>query len=380
MSRHPDITFAPLAFADLPGWAEDDHAKAFAAFLGSCGAVARRAGRASEAGARAKPPPPALVAACAAAAALAAGPRRPTRSGARAFFERHFLPHRVVHAGPEGLLTGYYEPLLEGAREPSERFQVPILRRPPDLENLVEESLRGASGAGLTHARRTPAGLVPYPTRAEIEAGALAGHGLELVWLADPVDAYFLHVQGSGRIRFADGTSLRLGYDGKNGHPYTSIGRHLIDTGVIGAERMSLQALAAWLKADPARGRTVMQRNASYVFFRELTGPEAAGALGVDGITLTAGRSLAVDAGVHHIGTPIHVVAPTLIHAGGRGGLQRLMIAHDVGSAIRGPERGDVYFGSGAAAGRRAGITRHSGRFFVLLAREAEPPRAAGER
>jgi membrane-bound lytic murein transglycosylase A len=192
------------------------------------------------------------------------------------------------------------------------------------------------------------------------------------MYFADPVDVFFLHVQGSGRVRLPDCRMVRVTYDGKNGHPYTSIGRHLIDTGEIGADQMSLPALAAWLKAEPKRGRRTMQRNASFVFFREMSGPEADAAQGVNGIPLTEGRSLAVDTSVHAIGTPIYVAAPTLTHGGsqrGETGFSRLMIAHDVGSAIRGPERGDIYFGSGDAAGQMAGITKHPVTFTVLLPR-----------
>src|SRR5690606_15085114 len=161
---------------------------------------------------------------------------------ARRFFERNFVPHRVEHPAGQGLLTGYYEPVLDGSRERQGPFEVPIYQRPPDLVNLVGEAERGALADGLTHARETASGPVPYATRADIENGALEGQDLELLWLADPVDAFFLHVQGSGRIRLENGETVRITYDGKNGHPYTSIGRHLIDAGLMPAETMSLDA------------------------------------------------------------------------------------------------------------------------------------------
>lgn len=290
-----------------------------------------------------------------------------THQAARAFFEQSFIPHRIAHESAEGLVTGYYEPVLEGARQPDSLYRIPIYRRPPDLVNLVGEAERGALADGLTHARKIERGPVPYATRAEIENGALAGRGLEFVWLADPVDAFFLHVQGSGRIRLPDGRSIRIAYDGKNGHPYTSIGRHLIDAGVIAAADMTLDALKNWLTAHPVEARNVMHRNKSFVFFRELDG-DADAPLGALGIGLSEGRSLAVDTGYHALGTPVYVSAPTL-KPGGAGAFQRLMIAQDVGSAIRGAERGDIYFGSGAEAGRLAGATKHSGRFFILLPR-----------
>jgi len=248
--------------------------------------------------------------------------------------------------------------------------------------NVVAESERGAKGDGFTHLRKTAAGAVPYATRAEIDKGALAGLNLELMYFRDAVDVFFMQIQGSARIKLPGGKTVRITYDGKNGHPYTSIGRYLIDKGHIDAGRMSLKALAKWLKADPARAEEVMWQNKSYVFFRELKGEEAEAAMGVLKIPLQTGRSLAVDTAFHAIGTPIYVAAPAITHAGSRAatapGFHRLMIAHDVGSAIKGPERGDIYFGSGDAAGRKAGITKHPGRFYVLLPRHDALPLLAG--
>ncbi|AHB47422.1 transglycosylase [Hyphomicrobium nitrativorans NL23] len=356
--------FSPVPFAELPGWGDDDHLAAFQAFARSAPALREAGERASG---KTKAANAALVAA--AELALSKADAITTRDAARAFFEQMFVPHRVEHKSTAGLLTGYYEPVLDASREASGAFRVPIYRRPPDLVNLVGEAERGALADAPTHARKTASGVEPYATRAEIEAGALAGEGLELVWLEDPVDAFFLHVQGSGRIRFADGESIRITYDGKNGHPYTSIGRYLIDTGAMAAEEMSLDALKVWLTAHPESARRVMQQNKSFVFFRELDG-DADAPLGALGTGLSDGRSLAVDTGYHALGTPIYVAAPTLKPWGERS-FEQLMIAQDVGSAIRGPERGDIYFGSGEDAGRLAGSTKHPGRFFVLLPRDA---------
>jgi membrane-bound lytic murein transglycosylase A len=358
-----EISFEPVSFGDLPGWAEDDHLAAFRAFLISAGPIERRAEAQTDKTAAAAAP---LIAIARKGKASASAVT--TGAAAREFFEAHFAPHRVVHAGPEGLLTGYYEPIVAGSRTESPRYRIPVYRRPPDLVNLVAEQERGALGDGLTHARRTATGVEPYATRAEIEGGALAGQGLELVWLADPVDTFFMHIQGSGRIRFDDGTMVRVTYDGKNGHRYTSIGRYLIDSGLFPADRMSLDALKEWLSADAERGRAVMQQNKSFVFFRELSPAEGDNALGVLSAPLSDGRSLAVDTNFHALGTPVYVVAPELTPWNGAS-FQRLMVAQDVGSAIRGPERGDIYFGSGDEAGRLAGTTKHAGRFFVLLAK-----------
>lgn len=349
-------TYEPVAFADLPNWAADDHLAAFKAFLVSCPKVKQRVARNGR--------DAALGQACDAASAM---PAKVTRVMAKGFFEQHFQPHRVVHAAREGLLTGYYEPLIEGSRTRDARFQTALFKRPPDLVTVVPET-RGAVAGTLTHARRTSAGLVPHLSRAEIDRGALAGQGLELLYLADPVDKFFLQIQGSGRIKLRDGTTVRVQYDGKNGHPYSSIGRYLIDKGLLAADRMSMGALSRWLKADLARGREVMNQNASYVFFKEL--PAAAeGPLGALEVALKAGRSLAIDPGLHRLGSPIYVSAPTLRAGGTAQSFHRLMIAQDVGSAIKGPERGDIYFGSGETAAAVAGKVRHPGNLFVFVAR-----------
>ena len=362
-----DVTLEPVPFTALPAWSADDHLAAFKAFLPSARVLTRGAPAPSG---QTKTADAALIAVAGRALAESIA----DASAAKAFFETHFIPHCVVHTGAEGLLTGYYEPVLAGSRTAEGPFRIPVYRRPPDLVNLVREEERGALADGLTHARKTADGsVVPYATRAEIEDGALAGQGLELIWLADPVDTFFMHVQGSGRIRLPDGTTLRVTYDGKNGHPYTSIGRVLIDAGHFAPEDMTLAALKTWLAADPDRGRKVMQENRSFVFFRELAREED-GPLGGLEIPLSDGRSLAVDTGFHVLGTPVYVSAPTLKPGGAADGFQRLMIAQDVGSAIRGAERGDIYFGSGDEAGRLAGATKHPGRFFVLVARGDSAP------
>ena len=367
----PAVTYTPLTFAQLPGWEEDDHAAAFKAFLTSCERV--NASTRERATSDKLPSPPApLVAACAAATQLATPVGR---AAAKVFFEGHFTPNAVAHDGARGLLTGYYEPLVDGSRTPQGVFQTPIYKRPPDLVNLVDETQRASVGMGLSHARKTDKGSEPFPTRAQIEQGALKDRNLELLYLSDPVEVFFLQVQGSGRVKLSDGSIVRIHYDGKNGHPYTSIGRYLIEKGLLAADKVSMGALKRWLKADPERAKLVLWQNASYVFFRELKGPEAAGPLGALGARLTPGRSLAVDASHYALGSPIYVSGEGMTHLNKGGSFHRLMIAQDVGSAIKGPERGDIYFGSGDAAGRLAGVTKHPARFIVLLANEA-PARA----
>ena len=353
-------TYATITFEKLPGWAQDDHLAALKAFVASCPRILSGRGRTSKADETDLSP---LQAACRMALAL---PGKLTTTRARAFFEHNFQPHRVVHDAGEGLFTAYYEPILDGSRTKEGRFQTPLLKRPPNLVTVVPETQAAAPGT-LTHARQTTSGVEPYATRSEIESGALAGQGLELLYLADPVDKFFLQVQGSGRIRLPDGTYVRVQYDGKNGHPYSSIGRYLIDNGLLAADKLSLGAVGRWLKADVERARHVMNQNASYVFFKEMPATAEAPHGAID-VPLIAGRSLAIDPGIHRLGSPIYVSIPTLKPAGSSHAFNRLMVAHDVGSAIRGPERGDVYFGSGKAAERAAGGVKHPGNLFVFLA------------
>jgi peptidoglycan lytic transglycosylase A len=364
------LTYKPITFADLPEWGADDHLAAFETFRKSCERIqASAAARERPAAAglpKSAPPHPALVSVCEASGRM---PGKVTKDAARLFFEANFTPHTITHKGPQGMLTGYYEPIMEGSRTAQGGFQTPIYKRPPDLINLVDEAQRGAVGSALTHARKTDKGVEPFATRAQIEQGALKDKGLELLYFADPVDVFFMQIQGSGRVKLTDGTVIRVHYDGKNGHPYSSIGRYLIEKGLLAADKVSMGALAKWLRADPERGKMVMWQNASYVFFRELPN-DARGPLGAQNAPLTPGRSLAVDPGHHALGTPIFVTAAKMTHVVKSGAFNRLMIAQDVGSAIKGPERGDIYFGSGDAAGKLAGVTKHAGKFILLLPNE----------
>jgi membrane-bound lytic murein transglycosylase A len=338
-----------VSFAELPGWAEDDHATAFATFLNSCqqGAVAETATG---------------VLPCAEALAMGA---EIGGDAARRFFESRFTPD--CSSPSPGFVTGYYEPEVEGSRTRQGRFQIPVYNLPGDLVQATPGLIRARFNHRVTGTRASEAGDVPYFTRAEIDAGALEGKGLEILYLDDPVELFYMQVQGSGRVRLRDGTTVRLSYAGRNGHPYRSIGRLLVERGEIALEDMSMAAVKAWLRADQARGRQLMQENRSYVFFRELTEDEGRdGPLGAQGVPLTPGRSLAVDAALVPLGCPIFMVAPNLADAGGAPFL-RLMIAQDVGSAIRGPARGDIFWGTGEEAGAIAGTTRHEASFFVLL-------------
>jgi membrane-bound lytic murein transglycosylase A len=347
----------PVPFTDLPGWQADPVAAAIPAFRESCtvlarmppdravggdGPLARQAGD--------------FAPACAAVAALPAG----DEAAARGFLTRHFTPWAVG----EGMLTGYFEPELRGSPVRTAALSTPLLARPPDLVEVdlgsFATDLRGRRTAGLVREGR----LVPFPDRAAIAGGALAGQGLELAWV-DPVDAFFLHIQGSGRVTFPDGRVLRLGYAAQNGHAYVAIGRFLIESGAVSREAMSMQAIRDWLRAaPPGEAASLMARNPSYIFFRRLEGlaPEK-GPLGALGAPLTPGRSIAVDR--------TRVPLGTLVWVAGRGpggqALERLAVAQDTGGAIRGPARADLFTGWGEAAAEEAGPMRDPARLFVLL-------------
>lgn len=314
-----------LSFADLDGWADDDHAAALAVFRESCALI----------------PGPEWEALCALA---------PDVSDARAFFELFFRPVLVGGDRP-ALFTGYYEPELAGSPQRTPIFAHPIYRPPPEL----------------------PEGA-PWLTRAEIEQGAhLAGRGLELAWLRDPVDAFFLQVQGSGRIRMTDGRLLRVGYAGRNGHPYRSIGAELVRRGIYAAHQVSAAVIRSWVRDNPDHGLSLLHHNPSYIFFREITGLDPAlGPIGAMARSITPLRTIAVD--------PAHVRlgAPVWIEKGGAQPMKRLMIAQDTGGAIRGAQRADIFFGTGAAAGEAAGAVRDDGRMVMLLPIDLAFARAPG--
>lgn len=286
---------------------------------------------------------------------------------ARSFFESRFRPYRVRDdLRPEGLFTGYFEPEVEGSRLPSFTFSVPIYRRPPDLMAFTPD-VRARLGLGFG---RMIAGVAaPYFTRMEIENGALKGQGLELVYLRDWADAFFIHIQGSGCVRLEDGTTMRLNFDAKSGLPYTSIGGLLVERGAFTQDEMSMQAIRSWMSAHPDEARSLMWENKSFIFFRDvqLEYPSL-GALGAQHVQLTPRRSLAVDCSVWALGTPVWL--DTEVPSGEAGIMtpfRQLLIAQDTGSAIIGLARGDVYWGLGEKAGRIAGSMKSPGKMTVLL-------------
>ena len=369
----PDLSLRPVAFEAIPGWATADPRPALEAFLRSCATLGRKTDDAlfdAKAGLRFgqvadwRP-------ACAEAAAF--GPS-PEPSRVRSFFEARFTPYRVGDGDrEEGLFTGYYEPLLEGSRTYGGRYRVPLYRVPDDLL-LIDLGRFDPALDGRRIMGRVDAGeVVPYFSRREIDAGVLADRELEILWVDDPVDKFFLQIQGSGRVRLADGTAVRVGYAGQNGHPYRAIGRDLIERGEISRQSMSMQAIRAWLEAHPEEAADLMGRNRSYVFFHELNGLDSSeGPLGAQGVPLTAERSLAVDRRFLPLGAPVWLDT-RVPWPEGEAPFRRLMVAQDTGGAIRGVVRGDVFFGSGPRAEAAAGRMKHPGYLTLLLPRTLAP-------
>lgn len=347
----------PISFDAVPGWAEDDHSAAFAAFL-----ISSR---------RAIEHPPKIRGfgiggeALRLAASAALEVQSPDRLHARRFFERHFAPMQVQ---AEGFITGYFEPELEASPIRTAEFHVPLYRRPPDLVEVDDGNRPPGWDPDVRFGRRTAGAIEPFPDRAAIEEGCLAGQGLEIAWLADPVDAYFVHVQGSARLRMSDGRLVRLTFAGKSGHPYTSIARLAVERGWLTREGADKAGLEAWLRANPRDGTVLMRENRSFIFFRQT--PELApedGPLGAAGIPLSPGRSLAVDRTIWTFHLPVWVAAELDDPDNPGRPFRRLMVAQDTGSAIVGAARGDIFLGSGEEAGRVAGQVRHSARIIALV-------------
>ncbi len=355
-----------VPFAALEGWEQDEHGAALRAFLRSCERIGtwpadrRLSGRDGVAGNASD-----WTGVCRGARAVT--PERPDQ--ARRFFEQQFRAVAVHFGGQAaGLFTGYYEPLLQGSRVRGGNYTVPLYGRPKDLISVnlgdFSDRLEGQRIVGRVQGGR----LRPYHERQRIAAGALADQGLEIVYVDDPVDAFFLQIQGSGRVRLAGGEEIRLGYSGGNGRRYFAIGRELIKRGILTKENVSMQSIRAWLAAHPVQARGVMDMNPSYVFFRELDGP---GPIGAMGVALSPGRSIAVDHRLIPLGVPIWLQAshPAAELDGPEAPLRRLVLAQDTGGAIKGGVRGDLFWGHGARAAAIAGRMKNAGRWFLLLPR-----------
>ncbi|MBZ9868349.1 murein transglycosylase A [Mesorhizobium sp. CA15] len=353
--------FGIKSFSDLPGWGEDDHAAAFAAFRRSAFHTPIKSYRTGSLGVDFN----AFADAYAEARAVSA----PSRSEARSFFERHFVPMLVKAENGAGLVTGFYEPEVEASPVRTERFTVPLLTRPADLIDIDDGNRPAGMDAYLAFARRTDDAPVEYFDRGEIERGALAGRNLEIAWLAEKVDAFFIHVQGAARLKMTDGRLARVTYAAKSGQRFTGPGKILSDLGEIPLAKVTMQSIRAWFKAHPDRVDEILWRNRSYIFFREAAVDDASlGPIAAAKVPLTPGRSVAVDRLLHTFGTPFYIDAPTLT-AFDEKPFRRLMIAQDTGSAITGAARGDLFAGWGDAAGEIAGVVRNAADFHALLPR-----------
>ncbi len=373
------LVLKPAELKDLPGWRDDAIEEAVPPFLRSCDTIAALPDGAPLGGETGEPFAGKAAdwrPVCDEAARLPPG----DREAARRFFETRFRPWSARnHRNPLGLFTGYYEPLLHGSLRRHGRYTVPLYGRPPELVMVdlgrFRDDLKGKRIAGRIEA----GALVPYPDRKAIDAGALAGRKLEIVWVDDPVEAFFLQVQGSGRVQLAEGGEMRIGYAAQNGHPYSSIGKELIQRGALGADTVSMQSIRAWLGAHPDQLDGVLEKNASYVFFQKVQSRkiEGEGPMGAEGVPLTPGRSLAVDRKYMPLGVPLWLAGglPAVHEGEPDRRIRRLLVAQDTGGAIRGPVRGDLFWGFGPEAESGAGRMKHRGKLWVLLPKGVEPGR-----
>ncbi len=366
--KHPRLNLTAISFGQLLGWQQDNHAEAFKVFLRSCKALKKKQ-------VDQKAIQSSLVfriknwsQICEKATHLG---QKISPTLAREFFERQFNFYQVSDKGNKrGLFTGYYEPQLHGSRNKSEQYKVALYRRPADLISVklgqFNKNWKGREINGKLEGNR----LVPYVGRAAIERGALNGRGLELLWVDNVIDAFFLHIQGSGRIVLDTGEIIRVGFAGRNGQPYYAIGRELVKTGEIAKGNISLQTIRLWLEKNPDKAVDLMNKNKSYVFFRETVKIDPAGPnhidgpAGASGVFLTPGRSLAVDRKYFSMGTPmwIETTFPRTNEP-----MRRMVIAQDTGGAITGPVRGDLFWGAGTIALDIAGHMKQPGMLYILL-------------
>ncbi len=353
----PRVEYHPVRWSDLPGWKADETKEAWPAFLASCGAVGLQAQWAQV---------------CAAGEQL----HPVTSQDVRGFLERYFQPYSIVErlgrqSRDDGLVTGYFEPLLHGDRVPSVRFNTPLYSQPPDLLTVELASVYPELKGKRIRARLDGNRVVPYYSRADLDHdAALRGH--EIVWVDDAVDAFFLEVQGSGRVQLPSGETIRLHYADENGYPYRSIGRYLIDHGELKVGAATMAGIREWALSHPARVKELLDADPSVVFFsEEPLGDPSRGPMGALGVPLTAERSIAVDPGSVPLGSPVFL-ATTL--PGSDVALQKLVFAQDTGGAIHGPIRADFFWGTGSEAAGEAGQMRQSGRMWLIWPKDAPLP------
>ena len=356
--------FTPTAWTDVPGWNGDAVEAAWPAFRIGCRALL------ADPKTRDLWRPPCVASEQVVATDAAA---------VRAFFESQFIAYHVADTDGRdvGRVTGYYEPLLKGSRERTPQFTVPLYAPPEDLLTVELSDLYPELKDKRVRGRVEGKKVVPYWTRADIERGGIPVIGKTLVYVEDPVEAFYFEIQGSGRVELADGSVIRLGYADQNGHPYRSIARVLIERGDLPRERASMQGISAWAKAHPAETRALLDENPSFVFFREVPAaapgsPEARidGPIGTLGVPLLAERTIAVDARAIPLGAPVFLATTMPLS---KTPLQRLVMAQDTGGAIRGVVRADYFWGFGPRAGSEAGRMLQDGRMWLLWPKGADP-------
>ena len=369
--KRSQLRLQEITFADLPGWPSADDLHDFVpAFLKSCNRFAPQPINRPIGGAGLPGVMQDWRSSCEALAqAQATDPQLRQPDRLRATLEAYFVPfaasnQSAVSESDLGLFTGYYEPLLYGAQRPSPQFFYPLYRLPPDLVTVDLGQFRPELANDKIVGQIKNNKIIPYATRKDIDAGILNGKGLELLWVDDPTAAFFLHVQGSGRVVLPDGQQIRLSYAGRNGHPYASIGRELVRRGALTLDQASMQSIRAWIEDHPDQAWDLFAHNPSYIFFKIL---EKAGPIGAQGAVLTPERSLAIDQRFIPFGVPIWIDLPNPKPVGGN--WQRLMVAQDTGGAIRGPVRGDFFWGHGPKAEQGAGTMKVRGRYFIFLPR-----------
>jgi membrane-bound lytic murein transglycosylase A len=346
--------FQAAAFADLPGWTQDDLRQAWPAFVASCGVLLKRADWNTP---------------CIAARSVDTADGNALRS----FFESNFVPYRVLNSdgSDNGLITGYYEPLLQGARKRGGRYQTALYRVPPDMLTVDLSSVYPELKTMRLRGRQVGNKILPYYSRAELSRSAILT-GKELLWVDDVVDAFFLQVQGSGRVHLNDtNETVRLVYADQNGYPYKSIGRYLVDKGELRLDQASAQGIKGWLAANPTRQQELLDANPSYVFFREekLLDPSI-GPKGALGVPLTPQRSIAVDPQAIPLGAPVFLATT---QPNSDANLQQLVMAQDTGGAIKGAVRADYFWGFGDDAGEQAGRMKQRLQMWLLLPKGVAP-------
>ncbi|PYB74265.1 murein transglycosylase A [Rhizobium wuzhouense] len=355
----------PVGFTELPGWEKDDPLVLWPA-MADCLEHLRKAKpyRSGSLGLSTSDLLPLLE------AAVGAVPKNTEE--ARRFFEANCQVLQIVPQQGSGLVTAFYEPEVDVSDQPDAVYRYPFYARPHDLVDVSDANRPSGMDASYAFALEDAVGVRPYPDRREIDCGYLENRGLEIAWARSKVDVFFTHVQGAARLRYPDGHIARITYAAKAGHPFSGIGRHLIDLGEIREQDISMQSIRAWLAAHPDRVDEILWHNRSYIFFREVDVPDLArGPVAAAKVPLIAGRSLAVDRSIHTFGFPFFVHARGLTRLDAGRDFARLMLALDTGSAIVGPARGDIFTGSGPEAGDMAGAVRNAADFYILVPKQA---------